>query len=124
MKRAMGTAAGAGARAMMSTMMACDEALMDQDTWLSGFLTSSPEIALDGETIVGTSHGVPRPKQTQEQGRESSRAAGRRGRKEDASKRSMGEQFEGLVGGQTAGERRETCQIVSRRDGSFAFVER
>jgi len=39
---------------MASTMMACDEALMAQDTWLSEFLTSSPEIALDGETLTLT----------------------------------------------------------------------
>lgn len=35
-----------------STMMACDEALMDQDTWLSGFLESLPTIALAGETLT------------------------------------------------------------------------
>ena len=40
--------------AMMSTMMACDDALMAQDTWLSEFLTSGPEIALDGETLTLT----------------------------------------------------------------------
>jgi heat shock protein HslJ len=39
---------------MASTMMACEEALMDQDTWLSEFLTSSPEIALDGGTLTLT----------------------------------------------------------------------
>ncbi len=39
---------------MMATMMACDEALMDQDEWLSDFLTSGPEIALDGETLTLT----------------------------------------------------------------------
>ena len=27
---------------MASTMMACEEALMDQDTWLAAFLASSP----------------------------------------------------------------------------------
>ena len=39
---------------MAATMMACDDALMDQDTWLSDFLTSSPEIALDGDTLTLT----------------------------------------------------------------------
>ncbi|HYN31929.1 MAG TPA: META domain-containing protein [Ilumatobacteraceae bacterium] len=39
---------------MISTMMGCDEALMAQDTWLSEFLTSSPEISLDGETLTLT----------------------------------------------------------------------
>ncbi len=34
------------------TMMACDGPLMDQDTWLSEFLASSPTIALDGETLT------------------------------------------------------------------------
>ena len=36
---------------MGMTMMACDEALMDQDTWLSEFLTSLPFIALDDNTL-------------------------------------------------------------------------
>jgi heat shock protein HslJ len=40
--------------AMASTMMACDEALMDQDAWLAEFLTSSPEISLDGDTLTLT----------------------------------------------------------------------
>ena len=39
---------------MAATMMACDDALMAQDTWLNGFLTSSPEIALDGDTLTLT----------------------------------------------------------------------
>ena len=34
------------------TMMACDEALMDQDQWLSEFLTSSPALAVDAETLT------------------------------------------------------------------------
>lgn len=34
-----------------STMMACEQPLMDQDTWLSDFLTSSPNVALDGSTL-------------------------------------------------------------------------
>ncbi len=37
-----------------STMMACDQPLMDQDTWLSDFLTSSPTVALDGSTLTLT----------------------------------------------------------------------
>jgi len=40
--------------AMASTMMACDDALTAQDQWLSEFLTSSPEIALDGDTLTLT----------------------------------------------------------------------
>lgn len=39
---------------MASTMMACEKALMDQDTWVSEFLTSSPEISLDGGTLTLT----------------------------------------------------------------------
>jgi len=39
---------------MASTMMACDDALMAQDTWLSEFLTGGPEISLDGETLTLT----------------------------------------------------------------------
>ena len=39
---------------MAATMMACDQALMDQDAWLSEFLTSGPEIALDGGTLTLT----------------------------------------------------------------------
>lgn len=35
-----------------STMMACEQPLMDQDMWLSGFLASSPSIALDGSTLT------------------------------------------------------------------------
>lgn len=38
--------------AMASTMMACDDALMAQDQWLSEFLTSGPEITLDGGTLT------------------------------------------------------------------------
>jgi heat shock protein HslJ len=40
--------------AMASTMMACDDALMAQDTWLNEFLTAGPEISLDGETLTLT----------------------------------------------------------------------
>lgn len=39
---------------MASTMMACDDALMEQDQWLSEFLTSGPDIALDGDTLTLT----------------------------------------------------------------------
>jgi heat shock protein HslJ len=39
---------------MASTMMACDDALMAQDTWLADFLTSSPKISLDGDTLTLT----------------------------------------------------------------------
>lgn len=39
---------------MASTMMACDDALMAQDTWLNEFLASGPEIALDGDTLTLT----------------------------------------------------------------------
>jgi heat shock protein HslJ len=39
---------------MASTMMACEEALMDQDKWLSEFLTGSPDISLDGDTLTLT----------------------------------------------------------------------
>lgn len=42
------------APALISTMMACDEALMAQDTWLSGLLSSSPTVALDGDTLTVT----------------------------------------------------------------------
>jgi heat shock protein HslJ len=38
--------------AMLSTMKACDDALMAQDTWLSEFLTSGPDITLDGDTLT------------------------------------------------------------------------
>ncbi len=36
----------------LSTMMACDPALMDQDVWLNDFLSSLPTIELDGETLT------------------------------------------------------------------------
>lgn len=35
-----------------STMMACDQALMDQDVWLDEFLSSLPTIALDDGTLT------------------------------------------------------------------------
>lgn len=37
---------------LASTMMACEEPLMAQDTWLSSFLTSSPALDLDGDTLT------------------------------------------------------------------------
>jgi heat shock protein HslJ len=40
------------------TMMACDDALMEQDTWLSEFLSSSPSISLDGSTLRFTDDEV------------------------------------------------------------------
>ncbi len=40
--------------AMASTMMACEDALMAQDQWLSEFLTSGPDIVLDGDTLTLT----------------------------------------------------------------------
>lgn len=40
------------AEPMASTMMACDEALMAQDQWLSGFLTSNPAIEIDGDEVT------------------------------------------------------------------------
>jgi heat shock protein HslJ len=39
---------------MASTMMACSDELMAQDTWLSAFLSSGPAIALDGDTLTLT----------------------------------------------------------------------
>jgi heat shock protein HslJ len=39
---------------LASTMMGCEEALMDQDQWLAGFLGGEPEIALDGDTLTLT----------------------------------------------------------------------
>jgi heat shock protein HslJ len=40
------------AEPMASTMMACDQPLMDQDQWLSTFLTSSPALEVDGDTLT------------------------------------------------------------------------
>ena len=37
---------------MASTMMACEQALMEQDQWLSSFLTSSPALEADGQTLT------------------------------------------------------------------------
>jgi heat shock protein HslJ len=40
------------AEPLASTMMACDEALMAQDQWLSEFLTSGPALEIDGDTLT------------------------------------------------------------------------
>lgn len=40
------------AQPLASTMMGCDQALAAQDQWLSGFLTSSPALMLDGNTLT------------------------------------------------------------------------
>lgn len=37
---------------LASTLMACDDALMAQDDWLSGFLVSDPALSLDGDTLT------------------------------------------------------------------------
>jgi heat shock protein HslJ len=37
---------------MAMTEMGCDEALMDQDAFLSGFLTSGPTVAVDGDEMT------------------------------------------------------------------------
>ena len=37
---------------LASTMMACDDALTEQDQWLSQFLESSPAVDLDGTELV------------------------------------------------------------------------
>ncbi len=39
---------------MMSTMMACDEALMDQDTWISGLFEAGMEAGIDGDQLTLT----------------------------------------------------------------------
>ena len=40
------------AQPLASTMMGCAEALAAQDQWLSGFLTSSPALTLDGDILT------------------------------------------------------------------------
>src|SRR5437660_887508 len=40
---------------LASTGMACDRPVMDQDTWLSGFLSTKPSWKLDGSTLTVTS---------------------------------------------------------------------
>jgi heat shock protein HslJ len=42
------------AATLASTLIACDEALMAQDAWLSGLLTSGPTLAIDGDTLTAT----------------------------------------------------------------------
>ena len=37
---------------LATTMMACPDGLQEQDDWLAGLLTSSPAIALDGDTLT------------------------------------------------------------------------
>jgi heat shock protein HslJ len=39
---------------LASTLMACDDALMAQDTWLAGFLASGPAYTLAGDTLTLT----------------------------------------------------------------------
>lgn len=41
--------------ALAMTEMGCEQALMDQDTWLAEILGSSPTLELDGDTLVVTS---------------------------------------------------------------------
>ena len=43
---------------LASTMMACEDPLMTQEQWLSGFLEDGPEVALDGTTLTLTSGDV------------------------------------------------------------------
>lgn len=43
---------------MFTTEMACDEPLMQQDTWLSDFLSSEPTVQQDGDTLTLTSGGT------------------------------------------------------------------
>lgn len=37
---------------LASTMMACDQALMDQDAWLAAFLMSGPQVGRDGDLLT------------------------------------------------------------------------
>lgn len=37
---------------MASTLMACEQALQEQDVWLASFLESDPTISLDGRTLT------------------------------------------------------------------------
>ena len=37
---------------LATTMMACPDGLQDQEDWLAALLTSSPAIALDGDTLI------------------------------------------------------------------------
>lgn len=40
---------------LASTMMGCEDALMEQDQWLAGFLEGEPAVALDGDVLTLTS---------------------------------------------------------------------
>ncbi len=45
---------------LASTMMACDQPLMEQDTWVSGFLADGPTVALaDGTLTLTGAEGGP-----------------------------------------------------------------
>ena len=44
--------------ALHSTYMECEPTLMDQDSWLSTFFTSSPTVVHDGDTITFTGTDV------------------------------------------------------------------
>lgn len=39
---------------MMSTMMACDDALMDQDAWISGLFEAGMQAGIDGDQLTLT----------------------------------------------------------------------
>ena len=39
---------------LAATMMSCEEPLMAQDQWLSGFLEAGPDIVLDGDALTLT----------------------------------------------------------------------
>lgn len=39
---------------LAATLMACDQALMDQDQWMAGFLESAPQIRTGEDTLVLT----------------------------------------------------------------------
>ncbi len=43
---------------LMSTEMACDPALMAQDTWLADLLSADPAVTVDGDELVLTSGGT------------------------------------------------------------------
>lgn len=47
------------AEQLASTLMACDDALMAQDEWLTALLTSSPTLSVDGTTLtIGDATGL------------------------------------------------------------------
>ena len=43
---------------MAGTEMACEPALMEQDAWLTEFLTSRPSYTLEAETLIVTAGGT------------------------------------------------------------------